>query len=140
MNHFNRNKFIKYMREEFPEPMKHYFTYNLLENIVDFVVDLCEHDDAPENIVQNLVDLIPLVKTEEVERFIILEKKGNMRDLQVGDTVICKGIKCEIAEIAWQEPWSWRNSYYLEFTDTNGVYRSWKQEIDGGEVILKEDK
>ena len=63
-----------------------------------------------------------------------------MRDLQVGDTVICKGIKCEIAEIAWQEPWSWRNSYYLEFRDTDGVYRSWKQEIDGGGVILKEDK
>ena len=61
-----------------------------------------------------------------------------MRDLQVGDVVVCQGIMCTIAEIAWQEPWSMRNSYYLEFRDTDGVYRSWKQVQDGGRAILQE--
>ena len=56
----------------------------------------------------------------------------NGEQLQVGDIVVCKGIKCEIAKITFSEPWSWRNSYYAEFTDTNGVYRSWKQQYDGG--------
>lgn len=55
-----------------------------------------------------------------------------MRDLKPGDIVHCHGIVCEIKKIAWQEPWSWRNAYYLEFRDTNGVYRSWKQNFDGG--------
>lgn len=59
-----------------------------------------------------------------------------MRQLREGDKIHCKGITCTIAEIAWQEPWSWREAYYLEFTDTNGIYRSWKQNMDGGEAEL----
>lgn len=47
-----------------------------------------------------------------------------MRDLRPGDVVHCQGITCTIKEIAWQEPWEWREAYYLEFRDTNGVYRS----------------
>ena len=45
-----------------------------------------------------------------------------MRDLKPGDVVHVQGIVCEIAEIAWQEPWDWREAYYLEFRDTNGIY------------------
>lgn len=55
-----------------------------------------------------------------------------MRDLRPGDVVHCQGIVCTIKEIVWQEPWEWREAYYLEFLDTNGVYRSWKQNYDGG--------
>lgn len=55
-----------------------------------------------------------------------------MRNLKVGDTIKCQGITATIKEIAFQEPWKWRNSWYLEFRDTNGVYRSWKQCYDGG--------
>lgn len=55
-----------------------------------------------------------------------------MRDLKPGDVVHVQGIVCEIAEIAWQEPWDWREAYYLEFRDANGIYRSWKQNFDGG--------
>jgi hypothetical protein len=69
------------------------------------------------------------------------------RQLEPGDKIQCPidvglltitDFTCEIAEIHFQEPWSWRNAYYLEFTDTNGVYRSWKQNIDGGKAILKD--
>lgn len=55
-----------------------------------------------------------------------------MRELRVGDIIHVQGITCTIAEIAWQEPWDWYNAYHTEFRDTNGVYRSWKQNIDGG--------
>lgn len=54
------------------------------------------------------------------------------RQLVVGDTIKAQGITATIAEITFQEPWSWRNSWYIEFTDTNGNYRNWKQECDGG--------
>lgn len=57
------------------------------------------------------------------------------RQLQVGDIVVCQGIKATIAEIAFQEPYEWRNSWYLEFKDTDGEYRSWKQEYDGGYAL-----
>ena len=58
--------------------------------------------------------------------------------LEPGDTIICKGIKTTIKEIKYQE---WWNDYrfIVEFIDTNGNYRSWKQEVDGGKVIPKED-
>lgn len=59
-----------------------------------------------------------------------------MRDLRPGDKVHVNGITCEIAEITFQEPWEWREAYYLEFRDTNGVYRSWKQNFDGGYAEL----
>lgn len=57
------------------------------------------------------------------------------KELKVGDLIICQGIRCVIGEIAWQEPWSMRQAYCLEFRDTDGVYRSWKQNIDGGKAF-----
>lgn len=57
--------------------------------------------------------------------------------LEPGDTIVCKGIKATIAKITFQEYWE-REGFYTEFTDTNGVYRNWKQWIDGGKVIPKE--
>lgn len=58
--------------------------------------------------------------------------------LEPGDTIICKGIKTIIKEIMFQEYWE-GYGFITEFVDTNGVYRSWKQEVDGGKVIPKED-
>ena len=63
----------------------------------------------------------------------------NVRDLRPGDVVYCQGIACTIKEIVWQEPWEMRKAYYLEFRDTNGVYRSRKQNFDGGYAELKGD-
>lgn len=60
-----------------------------------------------------------------------------MRDLRAGDVVHVQGITCTVMRIVWQEPWAWREAYYLEFYDTNGVYRSWKQNFDGGCAELK---
>lgn len=57
-------------------------------------------------------------------------------ELEPGDTIVCKGIKATIAKITFQEYWE-GEGFYTEFTDTNGVYRNWKQWIDGGHVIKK---
>lgn len=58
--------------------------------------------------------------------------------LEPGDTIICQGIRATIKEIEFQEYWM-GHGFITEFTDTNGVYRNWKQEVDGGKVIPKED-
>ena len=58
--------------------------------------------------------------------------------LEPGDTILCKGIKATIKEIKNQEYWN-DYGFITEFIDTNGNYRSWKQGIDGGKVIPKED-
>ena len=63
----------------------------------------------------------------------------NVRDLRPGDVVYCQGIACIIKEIVWQEPWEMRKAYCLEFLDTNGIYRSWKQNFDGGYAELNGD-
>ena len=76
---------------------------------------------------------------EKLTDIYIRDKGVTMRDLRPGDVVHCQGIICTIKEIAWQEPWEMRKAYYLEFRDTNGVYRSWKQNFDGGYAELKGD-
>lgn len=59
------------------------------------------------------------------------------RQLTEGDTIKCLGITATIKTISFQEPWEWREAWYLEFTDTNGIYRSWKQNFDGGKAYDK---
>lgn len=59
------------------------------------------------------------------------------KELEVGDTIVCKGIKATIASITFQEYWGEDEGFYTEFRDTNGKYRNWKQYIDGGYVIPK---
>lgn len=78
-----------------------------------------------------------LIKLASISSGIGETKMDNYRELQPGDIIHCQGMTCTIKEIAWQDPWKWRESYYLEFTDTNGVYRNWKQQIDGGYAELK---
>lgn len=51
---------------------------------------------------------------------------------EVGDVVACKGIRAEIAKIFYQECYE---GWDIEFIDTKGVYRHWKQYFDGGELI-----
>lgn len=54
---------------------------------------------------------------------------------KVGDIIKINGVS-EIAEIHYQE-WYEDDGWMIEFTDTYGVYRSWKQWQDGGELIQK---
>lgn len=57
-----------------------------------------------------------------------------------GDIIICQGIRALIAKIAYQECYplgDGKYEWFMEFTDTKGVYRSWKSELDGGRIILK---
>ena len=58
------------------------------------------------------------------------------KTLEPGDKIRCQGITCTIAEITFQEYWE-DDGFYTEFRDTNGVYRNWKQWVDGGEGIPK---
>ena len=70
---------------------------------------------------------------------VIKDLYGNdLSVLELGDTIICKGIKATIKEINFQE-WWYGYGFITEFIDTNGNYRSWKQGVDGGKVIPKED-
>lgn len=54
--------------------------------------------------------------------------------LEKGDKIRCQGITCTVAEITFQEYWE-GEGFYTEFRDTKGVYRNWKQWVDGGEVL-----
>ena len=69
----------------------------------------------------------------------IITNNGN-KILEVGDTVVCKGIRATIASITFQEYWGDKEGFHTEFTDTNGIYRSWKQWTDGGYIIPKESE
>lgn len=56
----------------------------------------------------------------------------NMKELEPGDQISCKGIKATIKEIKFQDYYA--GDYHMEFTSTDGVYRSWKSVYDGGFV------
>lgn len=69
-----------------------------------------------------------------------------MRQLEVGDKVqvpkeigliTIEDFTVEIGEILYQEPWEWRQAYYIEFRDPNGKYYFWQQKFDGGKALLK---
>lgn len=64
-------------------------------------------------------------------------------EAKAGDIIICQGIRAEIARIAYQECYPLGDGEYewfMEFTDTKGVYRSWHSEADGGRIILKDHR
>lgn len=74
-----------------------------------------------------------------------MTEKAIKRQLKVGDKVqvpveigmwLITDHTVEIAEIIYQEPWEWREAYYIEFKDTNGRYHFWKQNFDGGKAVL----
>ena len=60
------------------------------------------------------------------------------KQLEPGDTIVCQSIKATIDTITFQEYWD-KDGFYTEFRDTNGTYRNWKQWIDGGYIIPREE-
>lgn len=65
------------------------------------------------------------------------------RSLEVGDTIVVRGIKATIKEIISQDAYipSGESGYCIdiEFRDTKGKYRNWKSYIDKGTVIYKKE-
>lgn len=66
------------------------------------------------------------------------------RQLRPGDKIIvpvdCGRFSVEttftICEIKYQEPYEWRNAYYVDFIDENGRFHQWQQLYDGGRAVL----
>ena len=58
-----------------------------------------------------------------------------MKECKPGDVIVCQGETVTIDEIIvwyYDEP----DGYWdIEFIDTNGEYRHWKQRFDGGALI-----
>lgn len=63
---------------------------------------------------------------------------GDFFQLEPGDTIVCKGIEATIKKIEYQA-YLHDDGFITEFIDTNGNYRNWKQYLDGGKVIPKEE-
>lgn len=66
---------------------------------------------------------------------------NSTRKAKSGDIITSKGIKATIKDIHYQDYYkSDRNDgscdWDIEFTDTNGNYRHWKQYFDGGDITL----
>ena len=59
---------------------------------------------------------------------------GQHQILEPGDIIYRRGDRIEIKSIVHQEYWN-RFGFIAEFYDTNGIYRNWKQHVDGGMVL-----
>lgn len=55
--------------------------------------------------------------------------------IEVGDKIQVQGITVEVASVQYQ--FCFDDGIVAEFTDTNDIYRNWKQRIDGGTLIKK---
>jgi hypothetical protein len=63
---FDINEFMEFMRNEFPEPMKSHFTYDLLRNTVEHLME--QFDDNTE-LASMIAEIVPDVTEDEVLRF-----------------------------------------------------------------------
>lgn len=59
-----------------------------------------------------------------------------MKTARVGDKIQCMGITVTIGSIYYSDCWD--GVWDIEFKDTDGNYRHWKQYYDGGEYIPQE--
>lgn len=57
---------------------------------------------------------------------------------EIGDMIRALGMTAIIGEILYQDCYD--GIFDIEFIDTQGVYRHWKQEYDGGRLIKKAQK
>ena len=66
MKWFDVEGFMEYMRTEFPKPMKNHFTYDLLRNTVEY---LMEQFDDNTHLASTLNEIIPEITEEEILKF-----------------------------------------------------------------------
>ena len=85
------------------------------------------------NIVSEETPAEPITKEKPVE----LLEPGDVIEfpIEIGNVIIATR-RVVIGEIIYQEPYSWRGAYYIEFRDVFGTYRNWHQNTDGGRAIL----
>ena len=67
----NLSAFMEYMKEQFPEPLNHHFTYDLLQNIVFDVCTQYGEEIAPDI----LFNIIPHVEKHEITQFFNTEEE-----------------------------------------------------------------
>lgn len=67
MKWFKNEEFMEYIRTEFPEPMKYHFTYDLLENIIKYLME--EFEDNTYYLAHTISEIIPEITKEEVLKF-----------------------------------------------------------------------
>lgn len=53
--------------------------------------------------------------------------------MKKGTKIRYKGMTVTVNEVLYADKWD--GKWDVEFIDSNGNYRHWKQELDGGEVI-----
>ena len=63
MKWFNIDEFMEYMRNEFPEPMRCYFTYDLLQNTIEYLMEQFEDNNYLANVI---CEIVPEITKEEV--------------------------------------------------------------------------
>lgn len=66
MKWFDIEEFMKYIKTEFPEPMNNYFTFDLLKNTIEYLMD--EFDDNIQ-LAHIISEIVPEVTEEEILRF-----------------------------------------------------------------------
>lgn len=57
--------------------------------------------------------------------------------VRTGDKILCMGAVVTIGKILYQE---YFDDWDIEFIDTAGYYRHWKQYFDGGQLIRKKKR
>lgn len=63
---FNIEAFMEYMRTEFPDPMKYHFTYDLLQNTIEYLMEQFEDNKYLASVIS---DIVPEITEEEALRF-----------------------------------------------------------------------
>ena len=63
MKWFNIEEFMEYMRTEFPEPMENHFTYDLLQNTIEYLMEQFDDNTQLANMIS---EIVPEVTEEEV--------------------------------------------------------------------------
>ena len=55
--------------------------------------------------------------------------------IREGDKIVCMGMWVVVGEIIYQNEYAHEGERDLEFIDSKGQYRHWKQHFDGGYVV-----
>ncbi len=66
MKWFDIDGFVEYMRTEFPMPMKNHFTYNLLYNTIEY---LMEQFDDNTHLAHTISEIVPEITEDEILKF-----------------------------------------------------------------------